>query len=383
MSYAAPGMDTACIEKAMKWALWSAQNAQQKTATLVAIPRSRTAKGRPVYDEWIEQYPKCCTHLTTVRHADTPMYMGDLWWSTGPADTLTKHCDLDLVLVSNLPAHAHLGQDSGWLYDLLAAVACINGQPLRPAARTRTRALASRVLSAWTKAWQQQDQSMGIMTTPSDKFKKAAEEPVPLQADAPDQLPPDALRQAHPASPLLYDWRSLAYTDGSKMEVTDGDIRRTAVGAGLYIPSLEEQGEKAEFTVDPAGAGPTNTINRAELAGIHAALEKGQGAIATDSATSIAQLQRAVHRPGTLKLHKHADLLRSLVRLLRNSPGAVTIAKIRAHAGHIGNEVADLVAKRAAIPEDDSEPDMVLPVSSEASQTAGYWPYRTAGQGRL
>ena len=54
-SYAFPDTDITSIEKATKWALWSALQSSEPTATLLAIPRSRTAKGRPIYLTWIDQ----------------------------------------------------------------------------------------------------------------------------------------------------------------------------------------------------------------------------------------------------------------------------------------------------------------------------------------
>ena len=81
------------------------------------------------------------------------------------------------------------------------------------------------------------------------------------------------------------------------MDVLEIGSKRALVGAGLYVPAYEQEGKQSEFTIDPAGAGPTNTINRAELAGICAAASKQQRIIATDSATSAWQIQRAVNRP--------------------------------------------------------------------------------------
>ena len=374
-SFAAPGADTEAIAKAVKWALWSAQNTQQETATLVAVPRSRTAKGRPAYDEWIEQYPKYCTHLTTIRHADGPTCMEDLWWCTGPAEAPAKRWDLDLVLISNLPAQTQLYSDHTRLTCLLADTAGLNGRLTKTAAIATAQKQASRLLQKWAEAWRQQEQPAGIITTVSEKFRQAKAEPGPTHAAA-EQIPAGELRQAYTASPLLFNWRTMAYTDGSKMEITEGDTKRNAVGAGLYIPQLEELGQQAEFTIDPAGEGATNTINRAELAALYAATSKGQTLIATDSATSLAQLQRAVHRPMTLRMHKHEELLQATVGLANTIPGTVTLVKIKAHAGHIGNEVADQVAKRAAAPKDGTGIDMVLPIDGRPSCAAGYWLYR-------
>jgi ribonuclease HI len=226
---------------------------------------------------------------------------------------------------------------------------------------------------AWDNAWQHQEQPTGIISTASEKFKGATTEPQHPQTKVATQQTADTMRQIYPPSPLAHQWRTYAYTDGSRMDTNTGEARNTAMGAGLYIPAYEDEDKQAEFTIDPAGWGETNTINRAELAGIYAALVKHQRKIATDSATSIAQVQRMIHRPATLRMHKHADLLTSIGKLLRDAPGPVTIVKIKAHAGHIGNEVADQIAKRAATPESMDEPDLTLPIRGRASYTKSYW----------
>ena len=74
-------------------------------------------------------------------------------------------------------------------------------------------------------------------------------------------------------------------------------------------------------------------------------------------------------------MHKHTELLQSIGQLLRDIPGPVTIMKIKAHAGHVGNEVADQIAKRAA--ESMDKADLELPVSGRPSYTKGYWLFRT------
>ena len=107
-SYAFPGTDTTETEKATKWALWSAMQSTEPTATLLAIPRSRTAKGRPVYLSWVDQYPKFCTTLTTIPFSDAPLHTQDIWWCSGTQGEQASKWDLMLVLISNLSAQADL-----------------------------------------------------------------------------------------------------------------------------------------------------------------------------------------------------------------------------------------------------------------------------------
>ena len=76
------------------------------------------------------------------------------------------------------------------------------------------------------------------------------------------------------------NWKLWAYTDGSCIGKAENFI-----GAGVYCPQT-----KAECYVNLGGVGMTNTINRAELTGIAAALTNKYTQIATDSACSLSQI---------------------------------------------------------------------------------------------
>jgi hypothetical protein len=80
----------------------------------------------------------------------------------------------------------------------------------------------------------------------------------------------------------LKDWRYWTYTDGSLQKYKEGQD----IGSGVYHPHLN-----ISHYVNPRGAGITNTISRAELAAIAAAIIHGYSHIATDSLTSIHQIK--------------------------------------------------------------------------------------------
>ncbi len=79
------------------------------------------------------------------------------------------------------------------------------------------------------------------------------------------------------------DWKSWTYTDGS-CHIQEG---KTSIGAGVYNLSFGNSN-----IVEPYGAGITNTIGRAELAAIAAALIHDHTHIATDSLTSLHQIRK-------------------------------------------------------------------------------------------
>jgi len=83
------------------------------------------------------------------------------------------------------------------------------------------------------------------------------------------------------------NWRLWAYTDGSCIGKAENFL-----GAGVYCPQT-----KAECYVDSGGVGMTNTINRAELTGIAAALTNKYTQIATDSACSLSQIRKQLLFP--------------------------------------------------------------------------------------
>ncbi|MGQ3286034.1 RNase H family protein, partial [Bosea sp. (in: a-proteobacteria)] len=73
----------------------------------------------------------------------------------------------------------------------------------------------------------------------------------------------------------ITEWATIAYSDGSCIKTSGA--APASVGAGVYIPE-----NNILITValdDPE----SNTINKAELTAIHAALKAGAKRIATDS----------------------------------------------------------------------------------------------------
>ncbi|KAJ9526341.1 hypothetical protein QJQ45_009815 [Haematococcus lacustris] len=139
----------------------------------------------------------------------------------------------------------------------------------------------------------------------------------------------------------ITEWATLAYSDGSCIKTSGA--APASVGAGVYIPETN-----VLITValdDPI----SNTINRAELTAIHAALTAGAKRIATDSLCSIYQIRRALANPMTLITHRHNDILTAIATLIIDSPVTIQFYKVRAHSGIIGNEGADALAKHAAL----------------------------------
>jgi len=94
--------------------------------------------------------------------------------------------------------------------------------------------------------------------------------------------------------------------------------------------------------------GITNTILRAELAAIAAAVIHGYSHIDTDSLTSLHQIKKQLSHSN---LHRHniqADVLQSIAKAIRQSPSPIHFFKVMSHASIIGNEHADALARKSA-----------------------------------
>jgi ribonuclease HI len=147
-------------------------------------------------------------------------------------------------------------------------------------------------------------------------------------------------------SELRIDWSRLVYPDGSAPAVTDRQAANAPThrtGSGIYIPAHDGEDE-ITVKLDPAGHGATNTINRAELPPIEYALRHKLGSrIASDSACSLYQIDKMIHRP--MYMQKHKPMLSAICEHIRQAPEPIYMYKVPAHAGLVGNEKADELAK--------------------------------------
>jgi hypothetical protein len=94
--------------------------------------------------------------------------------------------------------------------------------------------------------------------------------------------------------------------------------------------------------------GITNTISRAELAAIAAAVIHGYSHIATDSLTSLHQIKKQLSHPNLHCHHIQGDVLQSIAKAIRQSPSLIHFFKVKSHAGIIGNEHDNAPAKKSA-----------------------------------
>jgi ribonuclease HI len=156
--------------------------------------------------------------------------------------------------------------------------------------------------------------------------------------------------------PLRYNWKDFAYTNGSykptgcKTSPADKECDAPGIGAGVYFPPQTDNEEDARaIPIIPIGDGqPQNTINRAELVGILAAIKQGATKIATDSLTSMYQIKKMLRHLQDLLNHQHCQLIKEAATQIMNAEQKITLHKVKGHSSIIGNEKADQIAKAAA-----------------------------------
>ena len=127
---------------------------------------------------------------------------------------------------------------------------------------------------------------------------------------------------------------------------------------------------------------PQNTINRAELVGILAALRHGAHMIATDSLSSMYQIKKMLRRPQDLLNHQHCELIKEIVTEIVNRGLRTTLHKVKGHASIIGNERADAIAKAAATGDTSDYEECEKYESPSNNRLTQYWPHKTQWNNR-
>ena len=363
-SLAHPNRDAASMAKALTWAVQSAKATTDPVATLLVVPGGKR-NAHAAYRSLQQQHKAHCELLAT-RHARDKTLHFERAWAHGADQQHAPRGDTDLILVSNAEARRRLFEGEATKAKAL----------LQALGSTRTRsiregALIGRMVAA-------DDAVPHPATNLTHKFRNKAPDTCNSMQRYPSPSPGKDILAAHRSpSPPLHTWQDIAYTDGSILtHTTEDGTAIKGIGAGIYHPSSQ-----TEITIDPTCEGRTTTINRAELAGIWAALKRGYSNIATDSASSLAQIRKAILQPMLMGTHKHKGLVGEVVELIKAAKEPITIMKIKAHNQHPGNEGADAVAKRAATQnataetQQERDDHMRVHTGQQDGRTEGYWAF--------
>jgi ribonuclease HI len=359
--FAHPPENATELEKAVRWALASAREGDRQRPVLTVLLLPSTSESAP-YQRWLA-YPEVVqlAHFSTPR--SMPREAADSW--QGKCQRyLSEPCPGYLLVAignragreqllrqdmhrsfTNLPSQlGRLPGDCPWpwtesaggqlQYDLSKYNAEIHRQASRHA-ETRER--------------------LNEHYRPPRKLATAASDTsvawrMPASTEQPDAATAEQIatlysqRQYQPR----YEWQQALFTDGSVIKTEEGNL----VGAAVW-----RAGDGATL-INTNGAGPDDTITRAELAAIrHAVCDRlrvdEEGDIFTDSLASIHLIATAVRRPHRLKGTLHKEILMEIAGRLVERANAGTrthIVKVMAHKGVKGNEEADAAAKQAAQP---------------------------------
>ena len=331
-SYCSPEEDDKDMDKAVRWAIASAQILQQPSLTAFIPP----AKPSTAYRRWLD-HPLLHTLL-----------------------------DLSLVQASEAQNTAAPRRRSGLGRTVFfvaheSALALIDMVNLH-------KSLAACSLPV---SWQRSTTIMGCSPDtlrqacshhsqqefhPPKAFHNVAQLPLilpcPWHGHFSEQQCYTSMTRLPPAWPCA---ETIIYTDGSavkKDSVDEGDGQRlNHVGSGVFCRALE-----LNLRVDPYGQGGTNTITRAELVAISSSLDHVQHddcIIATDSLASMYMIQKQLENPAKTTFSPHSTLLEMIAARLcyRATSGLrTTIIKVKAHTGSAGNERADTLANEARNP---------------------------------
>ena len=195
-----------------------------------------------------------------------------------------------------------------------------------------------------------------------------------------------ASREGHPRPPLLTSScaTAVAVLFGRPYASLAALAYAPGIGAGVYFPpqAANEDDERGVPIVPAGDSHPQNTINRAELVGILAALRHGAHMIATDSLSSMYQIKKMLRRPQDLLNHQHRELIKEIVTEIVNRGLRTTLHKVKGHASIIGNEKADAIAKAAATGDTFDYEECEKYESPSNNRLTQYWPHKTQWNNR-
>ena len=377
-AYGNPEYDASQLTRALHWGYASAANTRVPCMFVLVVPRYSRAG-------YTALYGRRGVHVLATLRKGFRFLPQDAWKGGHDGSTGTKF-DVDIVAVYNQAGLEEYGAglaDGGPLSTFLheqeaSAVNDRNYALVKPYApppplHSPSGAVPRPPLPAVTSRLPR-----GFLRAAPPDGERLQEVPPCLTPET-DAYPP--------AGESRWARYEVAYTDGAKP--TDGPG-----GSGIYFPNPEDAA-RGSLNVGPlpddAGAlvasgrdaawgsfsfDGVQSAPRAELVALREAITRAADnkplVVFTDCLSAIQLATKHWTRPHRLVLHHLLDLVQQITGAIANRRHPVVLAKVRAHTGVVGNEVADRLAVRAATrSQDGSPPEGVEAVSAPSAHPGG------------
>ena len=316
-SEANPPHEAGAMEKAIRWAIFSAETSTSPTLTAFMLPKTDAN----AYQKWLTH--PIIRQLGCIEREHISFKTSDYWKTGQPYKHHSKE-DVTMFVVANQAgldkflhmqqlrqqvAHASLkhGKKSFILNDIAQLEPCdkvIDNELIRGLYEPKT-------------------------------FDHAAQAPgLPWGHDYVLSTEEDEEGRIRPQL-KRYDPDSMVHTDGSHKK----DINLTGSGVYGWKDGVEEH-----IRIRPSRSGPVHTINRAELIALLYALCHWQGqndlVIATDSAFAMQSINEHLQNPEAHKYNKHKNLFQAIIKQLLTRAQRqqnTSIVKVKSHIQIRGN----------------------------------------------
>jgi len=293
-----PVFDDTNVLKYVQHSLRSAMSSELPTATFLFLSNGEN-KSINAYRAFVRNNPNYCTTLGFIPKTKLTYAVPTSW--KGVQLNISSHTwSMDIIAVWNNEAKQRLSDASpNWLQTLQRSITEAVWENNQYLAREDTDHITNHVCPQYFKSKRED-------VTGQERGQNANVHPKPWDD-----------KQFELKCPK---WKLWAYTDGSCIGKA-GNL----IGAGVYCPQT-----KAGCYVDSGGVGMTNTINRAELTGIAAALTNKYTQIAMDSACSLSQFRKQLLFPEMQRAHIHSNLLKQNVSMIYASPEPICFYNVKA-----------------------------------------------------
>jgi ribonuclease HI len=104
---------------------------------------------------------------------------------------------------------------------------------------------------------------------------------------------------------------------------------------------------------------------KSELVAIAATIMQGYSHIFTDSPTSMHRIKNQLSHPNLHRHHIQGGVLQSIAKAIHQSPSPIHFHTVKSHAGILGNEYADALARKPI----KTYSDVVEPSSKQTALT--------------